>query len=107
PSGGGRFCRRSRRTPIPTSTVIPSGDGFRRSRGICFYKRNARQLAFQVGGVALAVLGMMQHRIDVVEDVPLGDVGVVVMRTELIQRSVGDVLASVGAGFVKHVKREP
>jgi hypothetical protein len=37
---------------------------------------------------------MMQHRIDVVEDVPLGDVGVVIVRAEFGECPVGDVLAA-------------
>jgi len=40
---------------------------------------------------------MMQHRIDVVEDVPLGDVRVVVVRAKLVERPVGDVLAGIRA----------
>ena len=35
--------------------------------------RDAGEFALEVGGVALAILGMMQHGIDVMEDVPLGD----------------------------------
>ena len=34
---------------------------------------DARQFAAEVGGVTLAILGMVQDGIDVVEDVPLGD----------------------------------
>ena len=60
------------------------------------------------GGVAFAVLGMMQHGIDVVEDVPLGDAGVGVVGAELVQRPVGDVLATeyVPARFkvIRHVR---
>ena len=47
---------------------------------------------------------MMQHGIDAVEDVPLGDVGVGVVGAELVQRPVGDVLAAVGAVFVVSVE---
>ena len=40
--------------------------------GYCAHERNARQLAPQVGGVALAVLGVVRGGVDAVEDVPLG-----------------------------------
>ena len=54
-------------------------------RALCpSHERNARQLALQVGSISLAVLGVMQHRIDVVKDVPLGDAGVVVVCVELV-----------------------
>jgi hypothetical protein len=36
-------------------------------------KRDAREFAAQVGGVALAVFEAVQNGVDVVEDVPLGD----------------------------------
>ena len=55
------------------------------------------KFAAEVGGVALAVLGVVQDGVDVVEDVPLGDGGVVVVGTELFEGPVGDVLAAVGA----------
>src|SRR5262249_31015712 len=48
--------------------------GCRSARGT--YRRgqpDARQLAFQVVGELAAVTGMVQHAVDVVEDVPLGD----------------------------------
>src|SRR2546427_2312328 len=63
----------------------------RRSRGLRFVRMtsrggrregNAWQFAAEVGGVALAVLGMVQDGIDVVEYVPLGDGGVVVVGAE-------------------------
>jgi hypothetical protein len=62
-------------------------------------KRNLWQFAAEVGGVALAVLGVVQDGVDVVEDVPLGDGGVVVVGAELFEGPVGDVLAAVGAVF--------
>jgi hypothetical protein len=62
-------------------------------------KRNAREFAAKVGGVALAVLGVVQDGVDVVENVPLGDGGVVVVGAELFEGPVGDVLATVGAVF--------
>ena len=36
-------------------------------------KRHARQFPFQIGSVFLTVLGVVEHRIDIVEDVPFGD----------------------------------
>ncbi|MGB8580113.1 MAG: hypothetical protein WCD47_04785 [Candidatus Sulfotelmatobacter sp.] len=54
---------------------------------------NARKFAAEVGGVALAVLGVVQDGVDVVEDVPLRDGGVVVLGAELFEGPVGDVLA--------------
>jgi hypothetical protein len=60
-------------------------------------KRNAGQLATEVGGVALAVLGVVQDGIDVMEDVPLADGAVAVADAKLFQRPVGDVLAPVAA----------
>ncbi|MGC2551347.1 MAG: hypothetical protein WA437_13855 [Candidatus Sulfotelmatobacter sp.] len=59
---------------------------------------NARKFAAEVGGVALAVLGVVQDGVDVVEDVPLRDGGVVVLGAELFEGPVGDVLAAVGGG---------
>jgi hypothetical protein len=58
------------------------------------HEPNARQLPPQVGGVALAVLG---DGVDVVENVPLADGGVVVAGAELFERPVSDVLAAVSA----------
>ena len=69
-------------------------------------ERNARQFAAEVGGVALAVLGVVQDGVDVVEDVPLGDGGVVVAGAELFEGPVGDVLAAVGAVFGVGVEGE-
>jgi len=40
---------------------------------------------------------MVQDGVDVVEDVPLGDGGVTVVRAEVFEGGVGDVLAAVGA----------
>jgi hypothetical protein len=60
------------------------------------HKGNAGEFAAEVGGVALAVLGVVQGGVDVVEDVPLGDGGVVVVGAELFEGPVGDVLATVG-----------
>src|SRR6185503_6811361 len=69
-------------------------------------KRNARQFAFQVGGVTLAIERVMQHCVDVMKDVPLRDRLVSVVVAELFKRPVGDVLASIRAVFVIVVNRE-
>ena len=84
--------RRNCRSPTSFGMTILKGGGGS--------ERNARQFAAEVGGVALAVLGVVQDGVDVVEDVPLGDGGVVVVRAELFEGPVGDVLAAVGAVFV-------
>ncbi len=60
---------------------------------------NAREFAAEVGGVAFAVLGVVQDCVDVVEDVPLGDGEVVVAGAELFEDPIGDVLAAVGSVF--------
>ncbi len=51
----------------------------------------------EVGGVALAVPGLVQDGMNVVEDVPLGDGRVVVVSAEFFERAVSDVLAGGGA----------
>jgi hypothetical protein len=48
----------------------------------------------------------VQDGVDVVEDVPLGDGGVVVAGAKLFERPVGDVLAAVGAVFGAGVEGE-
>jgi len=53
-------------------------------------ERNARQLEPQIGRVALAILGVVQDGVDVMEDVPFGDGRVAVVRAELFERPVGD-----------------
>ena len=45
-------------------------------------ERNTGEFAAEIGGVALAVLGVVEDGVDVVEDVPLGDGGVVVVGAE-------------------------
>jgi len=62
--------------------------------GAC--KRNAGQFAAEVGGVALAVLGVVQDGVDVMEDVPLGDGGVVVVGAKIVRGPSWNVLAAVG-----------
>jgi len=66
---------------------------------------NSRQLALQVLGVALAVLRAVQHGVDIVEDIALGDLGAVLL-LELLQRPVGDVLAAVATLFRVGVEGE-
>ena len=73
-------------------------------RGPC--ERDAGEFAAEIGGIALAVVGVVQDGVDVVEDVPLGDGRVGVVGAELFERPVGDVLAAVGAVFGVGVKRE-
>jgi hypothetical protein len=68
--------------------------------------RGMREVAAEIGGVALAVLGVVQDGVDVVEDVPLVDGEVGVMGAELFESPVGDVLAAVGADFGVGVERE-
>src|SRR6266536_3367909 len=74
------------------------------SGGVC--ERDAGEFAAEVGGVALAVLGMVQDGVDVVEDVPLGDGGVVVVGAELFEGPGADVFAAVGAVFGVGVEGE-
>ena len=77
----------------------PYGAGGWWGRGpVVGHKGDARQFAAEVGGVALAVVGVVKDGVDVVEDVPLRDGGVVVVRTELFEGPVSDVLAAVGFG---------
>ena len=54
-------------------------------------ERDARQFAFEIGGEALAVGGMMQQRVEVMEDVFAGDGGVGVARAELLDGGVFEV----------------
>ncbi len=63
--------------------------------------RNAREFAAEVGNVAGAILRVMQHRIDVVEDVPLGDRLVAVVILEPHQRRERD-----GAPMERQRERE-
>lgn len=50
-------------------------------------KRDAWQLAAEVGGVAVAVLGVVQDGVDIVEDVPLCDGAVAVAGAKLFESS--------------------
>jgi hypothetical protein len=49
---------------------------------------------------------MMQHRIDVVEDVSLADVRVVVVGAKFVERPVGNVLPPIRAVLVVAIERE-
>jgi hypothetical protein len=69
-------------------------------------KGDAREFAAEVGRVALAVFGVVQDGVDVMEDVPFGNRGIVVVGAELFEGPVGDVLAAVGAVFGVGVKGE-
>jgi hypothetical protein len=47
---------------------------------------DAREFAAEVGGVAMAVFGVVDDSVDVVEDVPFGDGGIGVVGAELLER---------------------
>ena len=67
-------------------------------------ERNARQLLLEVVREALAVLRRVQHAVDVIEDLLLGDAArdVGVSITEDPERSVGDgVVANPAGGLVR------
>src|SRR5947209_5227264 len=70
------------------------------------HQRDARQLPLQVLGVLRAVFGMVQHGIDVIEDVPLRGLLVAVVLAEMLQRPVGDVLVSSLAIRLIGIERE-
>ena len=67
---------------------------------------DAGEFALEVGLVAVAVGGVVQQAVDVVEDVPLGYGVVAVVGAEAVQRPVGDVLAAVAAVLVVGVEGE-
>lgn len=48
---------------------------------------------------------MVQHCVNVMEGVPLGDARVRIADAKLVERPIGNVLASVGAVFVVGVER--
>jgi len=60
-------------------------------------ERDARQLPLEVVRELLAIAGMMEQAVDVVKDRPLVDLLVLVVRAELLERPIRDVLAAVGA----------
>ena len=68
--------------------------------------RDVRQIALQIGGVTFAIRRMVQEPIDIVEDVPLGDALVAVMRAEGRQRPVGDIFSAVCSTFIVDVEGE-
>ena len=65
-----------------------------------------RQIALEVHCVFLTIRRMVQKSISIVEDVPLGDTIIAVVRLKRCQCPIGDVLLSVGAVFVVDVKRK-
>ena len=65
-----------------------------------------RQIALEVRLILIAIVRMMQDAVVIVEDVPLGDGVVFVVRAELRQCPIGDVFAAICAIFVVDVKRE-
>src|SRR5687767_2025336 len=86
--------------PKPLTQVLPPALAPSTGRGRRCGERNPRQLALEVVGIFLAIVGMVQRAIDVVEDGPLVDILVVVVLSELLQRPIGNVLAAVRAVFV-------
>ena len=65
-------------------------------KGRCKGKRNARQFAAEVGGVALAVLGVVQDGVDVVKYVPLGDGAVAIAGAESMTRFLARSMVNWG-----------
>jgi len=76
----------------PSGAGVCVGHGF-----VDAHEGDAGECAAEICSVALAVLGVVQDGVDVVEDVPLGNRGIVVVGAELFEGRVGDVLAAVGA----------
>ena len=70
------------------------------------WEGDAGEFALEVGGVAGAVLGVVEDGVGGMEDVPLGDLVVGVVGAELGERPVGDVLTTVGSVFVVGIKRK-
>ena len=68
-------------------------------------KGDARQFAAQVGGVFGAVAGVVQVAVDVVEDVPFGNGGVVVMGAEFFKRPIGDVFGAVDCRLLRRYRK--
>ena len=82
-----------RRLGLPCSAPFRFGRGGELvSRGGFPHQWKARQFPFEVLLIPLPVLRRMQQAVDVMEDVPLGDVRPA-LRPELCQRPVGDVVA--------------
>ena len=71
-----------------------------------FSERDMWQIALQVHLVFLAIGGVMQETVIIVEDVPLGEGVVAIVGSEFRQRPIGDVLLSVRAVLVVGVERE-
>ena len=65
-----------------------------------------RQITLQIGGVAFAIIGVVQEPVGIVENLPLADGIVAVVRAELLQRPVGDVFSAVRAIFIVDVEGE-
>ena len=71
-----------------------------------FGEGDMREIALEVCLVFLAIGGVVQEPVVIVEDVPLGDGVVGVMGSEFRQRPIGDVLLSVCAVLVVGVEGE-
>ena len=65
-----------------------------------------RQIALEVDTIPFAIIGTMQQPIRIVENVPLLNRRVAVMRAELGQCPIGDVLAPISAILIVDVKRK-
>ena len=65
-----------------------------------------RQVALEVRLIAFAIIGVMQKRVGIVKDVPLGEGVILVMGSELCQCPIGDVVASVCAIRIVDVEGE-
>ncbi len=68
-------------------------------------QRNMWQITLEIFSVTLTVLWMVQHGVDVVEDIPFSHFGIV-SGLELGERPISDVLAAVGAVFSIGIKWE-
>jgi ABC-type uncharacterized transport system permease subunit len=67
---------------------------------------DAGQLAREIGGVAGAVIGVVEQGVGVVEDVPRGDGWVAVVITKFFERPICDVFAAAGAVFCVDIERK-
>jgi hypothetical protein len=68
-------------------------------------ERDMWQVTFQVLFIPLSIVWVMQYAVDIVEDVPFGDLWTVFI-LELFESPVSDVFAAIGAIFGVGVKRE-
>ena len=71
-----------------------------------FSEGDMGQIALEVRFVFLAIVGVMQESVGIVEDVPFGEGVVLVVGSEVCQCPIGDVFTSVCAVFVVGVERK-